>query len=280
MSSALTTALAPTFDWTTGVADLVLTFASGTSPINVAVPTGSYRVLLGAAAVDFLQVVQAAIGTALSGAGRSETCAVTMQANGRVRLTFSASTTVSGTGPAARLLGLASGTGTTHDATKGPKHFAAFVERQASAIVARTAARFKVTGGGESQGWRSGVVVGVCEALRLGFIPSDPTYQSSLGAYQTPAAADLANVGSVGDHDGVWSVTDVLLSSGGKVVAYADGNLQTLLSSTTARYHLGALSPDDVARPRFELDDEAWPAWQRLTLTFTRSATDPTGTRA
>lgn len=280
MSSSLTTAFAPTFDWSTSATDLVLTFASGTSPVNVAVPSGSYRMLLGSSSVDFLQVLQAAINTALSGAVRAETCAVTMRANGRVRLTFTGAATVSGTGPAARALGLATGTGTTHDATKGPKYFAAFVERLSSAIVARTAARYQVTAAGESQGWRSGVVVGHCDALKLGFIPSDPTYAAALGAYQTPAAADLANAGSVGAHDGVWGVTDVLLSAGGKVVAYADGNLQALLSSTTERYHLGALSAQDVSAPRFELTDETWPAWQRLTLTFTRSATTPSGTRA
>lgn len=280
MSSQLTTALAPTFGWSTSASDLVLTFASGASPVTVAVPSGSYRVLLGSSAVDFLQVAETAINGALTGMGRGETCAVTMRPNGRVRLTFTGAATVAGSGPLARALGLASGTGTTHDATKGPKYFAAFVERQASAAVARTAARYQVTAAGESQGWRSGVVVGHIEAMKLGFVPSDPTYQAALGAYQTPAAADLANAGSVGAHDGVWGVTDVLLSAGGKVVAYADGNLQALLSSTTERYHLGALSAQDVSAPRFELTDEAWPAWQRLTLTFTRSATTPSGTRA
>lgn len=282
MSSTLTTAIAPTFDWSTSATDIVLTFASGASPVNVAIPTGSYRVLLGSSSVDFLQVVQAAINTALSGALRSEVFTVSLGADGRVTLESTGVFSVSALSAAMKLLGFTAAPSSALSATaqRAPKYLATFVERQSSAVVPRTAARFQVTAGGESQGWRSGVVVGHCEAMRLGFIPSDPTYAAGLGAAQTPASPDLAYAGSLGSHDGVWSVADVLFSAGGKVVAYADGNLQTLRTSTTARYHLGALSAQDVSAPRFELVDESWPAWQRLTLTFTRSATAPSGTRA
>lgn len=282
MSSTLTTAIAPTFDWSTSATDIVLTFASGTSPVNVAIPSGSYRILLGSSAVDFLQVVQSAINTALSGAMRSEVFTLTLGADARVTIESTGVFSVSALSAALKLLGFTSAPSSALSVTaeRPPKYLATFVERQSSVIVPRTAARWQVTGGGESQGWRSGVVVGHCEALRLGFIPADPTYQSALGAAQTPALPDLAHVGSLGAHDGVWSVADVLMVSGGKVVAYADGNLQTLRTSTTARYHLGALSAQDVSAPRFEQQDESWPAWQRLTLTFTRSATTPTGTRA
>jgi len=283
MSQVLTTALAPTFSWTTSSTDLVLTFASGASPINVAIPTGTYRMLLGPSTgdgADFLQAVAAAIATSISGAVRSETFTVSMRPSGRVRITSSGTVTISGTGPAAKALGLETATGTTFDAARAPKWFAAFVERQSSAFIPRTASRFATTIAGESYGWRSGVVVSRMESMRLGFIPSDPTYQAALNCAQTPAMPADEYASSIGSHDGVWSVADVLMASGGKVVALASGNLQTLLTSTTERYHLGALSPADVSAPRFELDDPAWPAYQRLTLSFTRSATAPTGVRA
>lgn len=282
MTSILTTALAAPFDWTTGATDLVLTFASGTSPINVALPSGTYRVMLGSSSTDVLQATKAAINTAASGAGRSEVFDVAMGADGRVTISSTGAFAVSGLSTLSKLLGFTSAPTTTTSATaqRAPKYLATFVERQASAIVPRTAARFAVTGGGESYGWRSGVVVGHCDALQLGFIPADPTYAAGLGASQTPAMPDDAYLATLGSHDGVWSVADVLMVSGGKVIAYAPGNLQTLRSSTSARYYLGALGPDDVARPRFELDDPAWPAWQRLTLTFTRSASTPSATRA
>lgn len=282
MASTLTSALAAPFDWETGTTDLVLTFASGTSPINVALPSGTFRVLLGTSSTDVLQATRAAINTSVAGAGRSEVFTVAMGADARVTISATGAFAVSSLSPLLRLLGFTSAPTTTTSATaqRPPKYFATFVERQASAIVPRTAARFAVTGGGESYGWRSGVVVGHCEAMRLGFIPADPTYAAGLGAAQTPAMPDDAYLATLGDHDGVWSVADVLLVSGGKVVAYAPGNLQTLRSSTSARYYLGALGPDDAARPRFEQDDPAWPAWQTLTLSFTRSASTPTGTRA
>lgn len=282
MASTLTTAIAPDFEWTTGSTDIVLTFASGTSPINAAIPTGTYRVLLGTSTTDLLQAVKTAINGALSGALRPEVFDVTMGADARVTISATGAFAVSSLSTLMKVLGFTSAPTSTTSATaqRPPKYFATFVERQASAIVPRTAARFAVTGGGESYGWRSGVIVGVCDAMQLGFIPADPTYAAGLGAAQTPAMPDDAYLATLGAHDGVWSVADVLMVSGGKVIAYAPGNLQTLRSSTSARYYLGALGPDDAARPRFEQDDPAWPAWQRLTLTFTRSAATPTGTRA
>ena len=52
----LTSALAVPFAWTSAGNDVVLAFASGTSPVNVTIPTGTYRMVLAPAATDIYPV--------------------------------------------------------------------------------------------------------------------------------------------------------------------------------------------------------------------------------
>ena len=61
----LTSALAAPFVWTSGGTDIALTFASGTSPVNVTIPTGTYRMVLAPSATDFVRVYVAAINAAI-----------------------------------------------------------------------------------------------------------------------------------------------------------------------------------------------------------------------
>ena len=93
----LRSAIAPTFTWTSVPVDIVLTFASGTSPVNVNIPTGSYRMMLAPSFSDFIRVVRSAINTAISGAGRTEVVALVMGADSRIVFTSTGALSATGT---------------------------------------------------------------------------------------------------------------------------------------------------------------------------------------
>lgn len=102
----LTSALAAPFVWTSGGNDVVLAFASGTTPVNVTIPTGTYRMVLAPAATDFVRVVVAAINAALTLAGRTEVFSAVVGADARITLTSTGAFTMSPLLAAAKLLGL------------------------------------------------------------------------------------------------------------------------------------------------------------------------------
>ena len=57
----LTSAVAVPFVWTSAGTDITITFASGPSPINVTVPSGTYRMQLAPLATDYVRVVLSAL---------------------------------------------------------------------------------------------------------------------------------------------------------------------------------------------------------------------------
>lgn len=275
----LTSALAVPFAWTSAGNDVVLAFASGTSPVNVTIPTGTYRMVLAPAASDFVRVYVAAINAAITLAGRTEVFAATVGADSRITLTSTGAFTMSPLLAAAKLLGFSSAivTQTSATATYPPANLATFTERVSADWTPRSAVAGAETLAGVGYGVASGVWREEDE-IAFGFIPRDPTTRTALSLDQTPwmpNAGDL--VGAVMPRQ--WTCRDVLETAGGKTCAAALGNFQTLRTSTTARYDLVTLPFAELASPRKARVREGWDAYFRWTIRMLRQSTQ-TGTRA
>jgi hypothetical protein len=274
----LTSALAAPFAWTSGGTDLALTFASGTSPVNVTIPTGTYRTLLAPAASDFARVVVAAINAAVTGAGRAEVFSIAMGADARYTLTSTGAFSLSPIPSALKELGFSTpiSSATTATATYAPAHFVTFIERVSADWTPRTA-----TAGAETlAGIGYGVTVGVWreeDDIAFGFIPRDTTTRAALSLEQSPFARDAG--ATYGLTPAVWSVWDFLREAGGVTCAAALGTLQTLRTSTTATYDLVTLPLSEIATPRKTRVREGWDAYFRWTVRLLRQSTQ-TGTRA
>ena len=242
--------LAAPFAWTSGGTDLALTFASGTSPVNVTVPTATYRVLLSTAATDLLAVLNAAIVTAMGAASRTETIVFAMNANGLVTITASAAVTMSGlhTSTLGAILGFTSaiaGSFTSRTADRMPRHVALLCG-QASAPWAPTREMVvEMAAGGTTYG-----VMGTQETHEVdatfSFIPDEPGITSDA---LTPWAPTKANLATVGSHTGVWSVRDMLRLAIGQTWTYAH-DYQTVRSSSTERFDYVTVHPDTIRAPR------------------------------
>lgn len=275
----LTSALAVPFAWTSAGNDVVLAFASGTSPVNVTIPTGTYRMVLAPAASDFVRVYVAAINAAITLAGRTEVFAAAVGADSRITLTSTGAFTMSPLLAAAKLLGFSSTitAQTSVTATFPPANLATFTERVSADWTPRSAVAGAETLAGVGYGVASGVWREEDE-IAFGFIPRDPTTRTALSVDQTPwmpNAGDL--VGAVMPRQ--WTCRDVLETAGGKTCAAALGNFQTLRTSTTARYDLVTLPFAELASPRKARVREGWDAYFRWTIRMLRQSTQ-TGTRA
>ena len=275
----LTSALAVPFAWTSAGNDVVLAFASGTSPVNVTIPTGTYRMVLAPAASDFVRVYVAAINAAIIAAGRTEVFAATVGADSRITLTSTGAFTMSPLLAAAKLLGFSSAivTQTSVTAAFPPANLATFTERVSADWTPRSAVAGAETLAGVGYGVASGVWREEDE-IAFGFIPRDPTTRTALSLDQTPwmpNAGDL--VGAVMPRQ--WTCRDVLETAGGKTCAAALGTFQTLRTSTTARYDLVTLPFAELASPRKARVREGWDAYFRWTIRMLRQSTQ-TGTRA
>jgi len=275
----LTSALAVPFAWTSAGNDVVLAFASGTSPVNVTIPSATYRMVLAPAASDFVRVYVAAINAAIIAAGRTEVFAATVGADSRITLTSTGAFTMSPLLSAAKLLGFSSAivTQTSATATYPPANLATFVER----VSADWSPRSAVAGAETLAGVGYGVYSGTWreeDEIAFGFIPRDPTTRAALAVDQTPWMPDAGDlVGAAMPRQ--WTCRDVLETAGGKTCAAALGNFQSLRTSTTATYDLVTLPFPELAAPRKARVREGWDAYFRWTVRMLRQSTQ-TGTRA
>lgn len=291
----LRTALAPTFAWTSSGTDLALQFDSGTTPVNVTIPTGSYRMFLGGSTVDFLRVINTAVASAMTAASHSETVTFTLNAAGFVVCTVtglgpSEEFSIAVGSPALPTLGLVGDVTTTSTltATVQPWHIAYFIERVSNDWSQRTPIASAETNDGVGYGVTSGVTRWEDE-ITLGFIPRDPATVDDLGVYQTPWEPEPAGLTAVGattgravDGDGLsrWSVSDVITESLGRTVGYAAGNLQALIAGTAGeRYHLVTLPGVEIASPRVSRRVQGWDAYRNWTTRLVRQSATPTATR-
>lgn len=274
----LTSALAAPFVWTSGGTDIALTFASGTSPVNVTVPSGTYRMVLAPAASDFVRVVVAAINTALAGAGRSEVFSASVGADARVTINSTGAFGLSPMPDAMKLLGYVTGVANASSivATYAPAHLVTFVERVSADWTPRTA----VAGAETLAGVGYGVQVGTWreeDEIAFGFVPRDVTTRAALSLDQSPFGRDAGS--TYGTTPAVWSVWDFLREAGGVTCAAALGTWQTLRTSTTATYDLVTVPFAEIAQPRKARVREGWDAYFRWTTKMLRQSTQ-TGTRA
>lgn len=275
----LTSGIAVPFAWTSAGTDIVLTFPSGASPVNVTLPSATYYVCLAASTSDVLRVLAGAINTAVTGAGRTEVFTLTLGADGYVTIESTGVFSTSGTPGVLKLLGFATAitSALSVTATYPPAYLATFVERVSADWTPRTATSGAETLAGVGYGVYSGSWREEDE-IAFGFIPRDPSQRTSLAVDQTPWMPD-------GDWSAtlalprVWTCRDLLENAGGKTLHVALGNLQTLRTSTSARYDLCTLPFSEIASPRKARLREGWNAYFRWTTKMLRQSTQ-TGTRA
>lgn len=277
----LTSAIAAPFSWTSAGAglDIVLTFPSGTSPVNVTVATGTYYICLAASTSDFVRVVETAINAAVSGAGRAEVFALTLGSDARVTITSTGTFSTTGNPNAFKVLGFASAitSATTSTALYPPAHLVTFVERVSADWTPKTAVAGAETLAGVGYGVASGVWREE-DDIALGYVPRDPTQRTSLGVNQSPWMPD-GNWSASPSLPRVWTCRDLLSEALAATLHVALGNFQTLRTSTTARYDLCTIPAAEIAAPRKERVREGWDAYFRWTVRMIRQTTQ-TGTRA
>lgn len=279
MPPTLTTAIAPTFTLSTAET-FTLTFSSGTSPVTVTVAAGDYRMVLGGTSgvLDYLRALSTAIQTALTARSAGETCAVGFDPStllATIAITGSAWTAAAETaGSPLRRAGFnASVTPVGNNAAgvRAVLHLACFIERVHIGWQPVSVVSGAQTLGGVPYGITSGVRRDV-DQMRLGFVPSTPTYRTDLGLSQTalyPADAYAFSLGVVAARE--WSVLDVLTSALGQPVAFARGTWQTIASSTTDYYDVGSITIDSIMQPSLERTRDGWDAYYSITLDVVRS---------
>lgn len=282
MTIPVKTALAPTFAWVAAAYDFRFTF-SGSPAVDVIVPSGNYRMVLGPSSgdgADFVRAAESAINSAFATAGLSDTVALTVSAAGNVTMFLSRSAVVAAS-QGMRVLGLTPGTGAIFAATFAPQHLALF------ASVTEGVWQPTQTGGAERLSDGRVYAVGSTatswqRTVRARFIPWSPAVRAE---YQTgatalwPDAAYLESLGSTAA-DREWSVLDVLQDARNVVCGLALGTWLAVKGSTTERYDRVYVAPASLLSPEVARADDVWEAFVELPLTFSRPATSPTGTRA
>lgn len=293
MPPAITCAIAENFTHTSAAPDVTMTFATGVSPVVASVATGTYRMCLAPSATDFLRALAVAVSAALDAARGAGNYVVTcaLDASGMVTVTIEPGSDippldVTFAANTWQRLGLASDKpggiiGSDH-VTTGARpvwHLATFIERVSADWQQRTAVASAETAGGVGYGVTSGITRWQDE-LTFGFIPRDPSFGTSLGVSQTPWEPDAAYLTALGTVAArAYSASDLLATALGKTCAYAAGNFQALLTSTTERYHLVTIPGRECGAPRLARLRDGWDAYRRWTTLLIRQST-PTGTRA
>lgn len=280
MAPTLTTAIAPTFTLS-GAETFELAFSSGTTPATVTVASGDYRMVLGGTSgvKDYIRALTTAINTALTARGAGETSLVAFNASTgvvEIAITGSAWTTATEvTGSPLRRVGFASSfspSGNNAAATRPMLYLALFVERVHVGWQPVSTISGAETIGGIPYGVSSGVRRDV-DRMSLGFIPSTPAYRTSLGVEQTalyPTDAYAFSLGVVAARE--WSVLDVLTACLGQPVAFARGTWQTLASSTSDYYDVGAVGVQSIMQPEIARTRDGWDAYYGITLDVLRSS--------
>lgn len=242
--------LAAPFAWTSGGTDLAMIFASGTSPVNVTVASGTYRVLLSPAASDLLAVLNAAIVTAMGAVSRTETIVFSMTAAGLVTITASAALKLDDlhTSALGAILGFTSGIAgsfTTRTADRMPRHVALLCGQASAPWAPTREMAVEMAAGGTTYGVMGTQETHETDAV-FSFIPDEPGITSDA---LTPWAPVKANLATVGTHTGVWSVRDMLRLAIGQTWTFAH-DYQTVRSSSTERFDYVTVHHDTIRAPR------------------------------
>lgn len=261
MGLSATTALAPTFAWTSGGTDLTITI-SGT-PYAVTVPTiAATRFLLAGSATEFMAHVVSAINTAVSASGRTFT--LTMLPSGRLRLAIDSDKFTLFTSLAFnRLMGFF-GTGVYEDvdADSPPWYFAMFGSVSGGVWAPMQSGGFEVTAGGGVYGF-AGTRTAYRRDLTCEFIPWDETVRSARGDEVSSMWPNLAYVGDLAG-TGVtrpWSLLDVLQAARNVDCGLALGNFQTVRTSTSEPFYVCRVAPGSILSPEITRQNDRWPVY-------------------
>jgi hypothetical protein len=283
-----TSAFAPSFTHTTVAPDVVLTFASGVSPVNVSLTTGTYRMCLAPAASDYLRALEVALKSAIVAArGSGSVVTVSLTAAGIVSYAFTVDVPASVTfaAPMWRALGFSAAAPTiTAGVITGTLpvwYLALLSSTRHGPWQPRQAGGAERTNGGavyafaaSATSWqRSHAVI---------LQPTTPAQRSAQGADATallPAPEYMGAVGAVATAR-EWSVLDVLYASRNAACGLALDNWQTVRTSTSERLYLGYIGPASLLSPAFTAQDDAWDAWAEWTLDVVLPTSGASITRA
>lgn len=261
MGLSATTALAPTFAWTSAGTDLTITI--GGTPYAVTVPTiAATRFLLAGSATEFMAHVVSAINTAVAASGRTFT--LTMLPSGRLRLAIdSGKFTLSTSLAFNRLMGFF-GTGIYQhvDADSPPWYFAMFGSVSGGVWAPMQSGGFEVTAGGGVYGF-AGTRTAYRRDLTCEFIPWDEAVRSARGDEVSSMWPNLAYIGDLAG-TGVtrpWSLLDVLQAARNVDCGLALGNFQTVRTSTSEPFYVCRVAPGSILSPEITRQSDRWPVY-------------------
>ena len=280
----LSTALACDFAWVTTGADLVLSFPAGASPVTVNVASGSYRILLAPSAREFLAKLNAAIATALAGAGRAETITASMGADGRVVLGCTGGGGLFALNPGdpiPTLLGFTTG-GTpaaTATATYAPQYVALAVSAYGGLWAPKKPTALAQTAAGQTFGVVSGVN-SWARSFKVEFIPIRPAVALDQGTPATPLVPDDQHLvgAQLGTRAPPWTWADFVRAAATGTCGFTQ-DLQTLRGSFGTYYNVVSIDPAMVGELVAQRADETWEAFAVMALRLTSQDT-ATETRA
>ena len=265
--------------------DLRFTFASGTSPVNVPLATGTaYKVGLTTAATDVLRVLETLANTALGLRGAGEAVAITLTDAGLVNIAMSGGSwaTIVFSATLSKLLGIATpgSAGSSITGTRLPWYTAGFVCAYGGAWQRRASGAVEEVADGTVYSFAGGPVA-LRRAVRLEHLPRTPTVriaESFPGSAAYPDEAYWSAIGST-TTDREWSLLDVLTAAQNRDVSFTT-SFQTVRTSTSERFFTGRIGRASLLAPAIERMDDRWDAFVKHELELVLPGTAPTGTRA
>jgi len=278
-------AFAPEFTHTSAAPDVTLSFTSGASPVDVNIPTGTYRMGLAPAASDFIRVMQTAINAALVSAGRAETVTCSLSAAGIFSIEVSPSAAFGTFGPeptTRKRLGFSSAPASGSPATGDyPVWYLALL----SAATGPYWQPMQAGGAEQTTGGRVYAIASTLtswqRSLKVHFQPTTPTLRAAHNCDATamyPAEEYMSALGSTATAR-EWSVLDVLYSARNALCGYTStwGTARTTTSERIWRVYIG---PEALLSTRTELLKAEWLAYCEWDLGLVAPSATPTETRA
>lgn len=279
-------AFAPEFTHTTATQDVTLSFTSGTSPVDVTIPTGTYRMALAPAASDMIRVIQTATNAALGVAGRAETVTCAISAAGIFSITISDATAFGafsfGGNPLQRRLGFTSAPASGSPAVGNVPVW------HLALLSAATGPYWQPMQAGGAEQTTGGRVYAIAStltswqrSLKVHFQPTTPTLRAAHNCDATamyPAEEYMSALGSTSTAR-EWSVLDVLYSARNALCGYTStwGTARTTTSERIWRVYIG---PEALLSTRTELLKAEWLAYCEWDLGLVAPSATPTETRA
>lgn len=280
--------LATAFSFTQDVTyDLRFTFASGTSPVNVPLTTGSaYKIGLTTSTTDALRVLQTLANAALISArgGGAEQVAITLTADALVNVAMTggswASIVLSSN--LSRILGITTtvATASTITGTRLPWYVAGFACAYGGAWQYRAAGVVEECPDGTVYSFASGPAAWR-RSVKIEHLPRTPTVRAAESFPGSAAYPDEAYWSAIGgtSTDREWSLLDVLAAAQNRDVSFTT-SFPTVRTSTSERFYTGRIGRASLLAPELARMDDRWDAFVSHELDLVCPGTAPTGTRA